>query len=364
MKKIFYILLFVNHAIFSQQIETFNYPKNTYRSIKNKFSINPTPNYQAYYDYYFEINLEDFFFNKNKPIKDVSYYYNNNKAKMYFIEFTRDGKIQKIENFYYHKKITFNYSNKIITRQSYAIGTNIADKLSSTDSIFYDYNNNIIKKSLTNYDQKQNIIERHIEDYQYIDKNKLVKKYQYEIRENVPFIFGSLSLFEYADNTITEKTYNFGDKNHSIQELKKDSTIFNSNPQKKIYYLDKKGEFSKIDHFFSNKIENSITIKYDEFNRINSVNSTKFKVTGTYGFEFDAKNNIVELSNEGVIFNYKYDENNNVISEIIKSDSNYDKDSNGLEYDYQYDMNDNWITITIIRNGSIHSKRTRKINYY
>ncbi len=282
-------MLLVSHTIFSQQIETFNFPKNTYRSVKNRFSINPTPNYQVYYEYYFEINLEDFFFNKNKPIKDVSYYYNNDKAKMYFVEFTRDGKIQKIENFYEHKKITFNYSDKIIARQSYAIGTNIADKLISTDSVFYDYNNNIIKKSLTNYDQKQNIIERHIEDYQYIDKNKLVKKYKYDIRENATFISGALSLYEYTDNTITEKTYNLGDKNHTIQELKKDSTIFNSKYQEKIYYLNKKGEISKIDDFFSNKIENSTTIKYDDFNRINSVNSTQFKVTSTYAFEFDKK---------------------------------------------------------------------------
>ncbi|WP_338840013.1 hypothetical protein [Flavobacterium ginsenosidimutans] len=364
MKKIFFLLLFVSHTIFSQQIETFNFPKDTYRSVKNRFSINPTPNYQVYNEYYFEINLEDFFFNKNKPIKDVSYYYNNDKAKMYFVEFTVDGKIQKIENFYDHKKITFNYSNKIITRQAYAIGTNIADKLSSTDSIFYDYNNNIIKKSLTNYDQKQNIIERHIEDYQYIDKNKLVKKYQYDIRENATFISGSLSLYEYSDNEITEKIYNLGVKNHTIQELKKDSTIFNSNHQKKVYHLNEKGEISKIDISFSNKIENSITIKYDDFNRMKSVNSAQYKVTDTYAFEFDVKNNIVELSKEGVILNYKYDENNNVISEIIKSDSNNDKDSDVLEYDYEYDMNDNWITITIIRNGSTHSKRTRKINYY
>lgn len=356
MKKILFLLLFVNHA-FSQQIETFNDPKNYYRVAIQDFKINPTISI-------FPISLEDLNLKKGKPIKNMSCYYYDNDVKTYYIEFTPDGKIARSEDFYRNEKLIFNYSKEIITRQRYEIRNDKSERLSSIDSIVYDHNNNIIRKSSTNYDLKQKISEINIKDYEYLEKNKLAKIYQYSIAESTPYIAGDLFVYDHKMNSITEKKYHFENINHNAKELKKDSITINSNFSKNVYYLNNKGKISKLDHYFGdNDIDKSTNLKYDNFSRINSITATYLDDPSTDTFKFDINNNLIELTYDGAVRKCKYDNNNNLISDILT-----DKQSNqnifALKQSYQYDTSNNWTTIVIFKNGSFDTKMTRKINYY
>lgn len=357
MKKIFFLLLLVSQTIFSQQIETFNYPKDYYRVAIWNFKINPSLPI-------FPINLEDLNLKKGKPIKNMSCYYYDNDAKTYYVEFTPDGKIARTEDFYRNEKFIFNYSKEVITRQRYEISNDKSERLCSIDSIVYDHNQNIIRESLTNYDLKQKIYEVHIKDHEYLEKNKLGKTYQYSITENMPFIAGDLSVYEHKTNLITEKKYHFENNNHDTKELKKDSVTIDSTFRKNIYYLNKKGEILKFDQFFpDNRIEKSTTLKYNNFGKTTSITAIFLDEPDTQTFKFDIKNNLIELTYDGAIRKCKYDNNNNLISDILT-----DKESNqnifALKQSYQYDTNNNWTSIVIFKNGSFDTKMTRKINYY
>ncbi|MDX6182742.1 hypothetical protein SGQ44_09935 [Flavobacterium sp. Fl-77] len=365
MKKIFFTLLFISHTIFSQQIETFNYPKDHYRVETKDFKINPTLNYQVLNEAYFPVTLEDLNLKKGKPIKNISYYYNDDNTKACSLEFTPEGKIAMTEDFYRNEKITFNYSKEIIIRKKYEIRNDKSERVFSIDSIVYDQNQNIIRKSLTNYDLKQKNYKIQIEDYEYLEKNKLVKMYRYSIVENIPYIEGYLSVYEHENNLITEKIYYFKHNNHYTKELKKDSLSIDSNFKKNVYYLNKKGEISKFDQFITDKSkEKSTSLIYDNFSRINFITTTmQFDNSNTDSFKFDINNNIIEFTYDGAIRKCKYDKNNNVISDILT-----DKESNEnmftAKYTYQYDINNNWTTIVFFKNGSLDTKMTRKINYY
>ena len=357
-------MLFVSHTIFSQQIETFNYPKDYYRVETKDFKINPTLNYQVLNVAYFPVTLEDLNFKKGKLIKNISCYYDDNNAKMYYIEFTPDGKIARSEDFYRNEKFIFNYSKEIITRQRYEIRNDNSERLCSIDSIVYDHNNNIIRKSLTIYDLKQKIYEINIEDYDYLEKNKLAKKYQYNIAENMPYLAGNLSVYEHKINFITEKIYHFENNNHNARDLKKDSITINSNFKKNVYYLNKKGEILKFDQFFTdNSVEKSTNLKYDNFSKITSITAIRFDEPDTQIFKFDINHNLIELTYDGAIRKCKYDKNNNLISDIL-TEKETNQNIFAIQQKYQYDTNNNWTSIVIFKNGSFDTKMTRKINYY
>lgn len=357
MKKIIFLLLLVSHTIFSQQIGTFNDPKDYYQVAISDFQINPTL-------HAFLTNQKDLDLKKGKPIKNISCYYYDNTAKTYYIEFTPDGKITRNEDFYRNQKIIFNYSKEIITRQHYEIRNDKSERLCSIDSIVYDHYDNIIRKSSTNYDLKQKIYEVQVNDYEYLEKNKLAKMYQYSIVENMPYLAGNLSIYEYKMSIITEKKYHFENNNHSSKKFKKDSITINPNFSKNVYYLNKKGEISKFDHFYTDKsIDKSTNLKYDDFSKITSITSTHFDEPDTQTFKFDITNNLTELTYDGAIRKCKYDKNNNLISDILT-----DKETNQnifvIQQKYQYDINNNWTSIVIFKNGSFDTKMTRKINYY
>jgi hypothetical protein len=357
MKKIFFLFLLVSHTIYSQQIETFNDPKDYYRVAIWDFKINPTLNL-------FPTNLENLNLKKAKPIKNISCYYYDNNTKTYYIEFNPDGKITRSEDFYRNEKIIFNYSQEIITRQRYEIRNDKSERLCSIDSIVYDHNHNIIRKSSTNYDLKQKIYERNIKDYEYLEKNKLAKKYQYSIVENTPYVAGNLSIYENKINFIREKIHHFENKNHNAKELKKDSVTINSNFDKNVYHLNKKGEISRFDQFLrDDRIEKSTNLKYDNFGRINSITATRFEDSDNDTFLFDINNNLIELAYDGAVRKCKYDKNNNLISDIL-TDKESNKNIYTLKQSYQYDINNNWTSILIFKNGSFDTKMTREINYY
>ncbi|MFD1602225.1 hypothetical protein ACFSJW_18295 [Flavobacterium artemisiae] len=364
MKNFFFVLILVSQTILSQQIEIFNYPKNQYRVETKNFKINPTPNYQFLNEAYFPITVKDLDLKNRKSIKNISCYYNDNEAKTYYLEFTFEGKIALTEDFYRNEKFLFNYSKEVITRQRYEIESDKSERLYSIDSIIYDHNQNIIRKSLTNYNLKQIISEIHIENYEYFEKNKLAKMYQYSIVENMPYLAGDLFIYEHTIDRVTEKIYHFESNNHNTKELKKDSITINPNFRKNVYYLNKKGEISKFDHFYTDKsIDKSTNLKYDNFSKITSITATHLDEPDTQTFKFDINNNLIELTYDKAIRKCKYDKNNNLISDILT-----DKESNqnifALEQSYQYDTNNNWTSIVIFKNGSFDTKMTRKINYY
>ncbi|MBU1368907.1 MAG: hypothetical protein KJ754_00905, partial [Bacteroidetes bacterium] len=109
--------------------------------------------------------------------------------------------------------------------------------------------------------------------------------------------------------------------------------------------------------------------KYDEEGVLREdysyLNSGEFNMKFTYtydykgnidrNFRFSANGNLKEVRH------YKYDENNNIVSEIVKNDAGDTLKS--TVYQYVYDKKNNWVEKTIIIDNQPVKLIKRKLTY-
>lgn len=352
----FIILYCIN--LFSQVTHTSltNFPSQFLENEKNKFLlIRPSINYDSYTQNYQQITLKDFDFRINKPIKSVNYYLNDNKNISYTLKFNKNGNIIKLDDFINNYQKTYNYLHNCTIIKKFLKKEN--NRLAIIDSIIYNSNNDIVKKSSTHFESENIMSEHFVEEYEYDNTNTLLKKYQYLIDYKNPISTTLIQAcqYDYLKNKIIEKQVSAW-LLYNRFEFKKDSLLFR-NFQEKIYHLNTKGQIFKIEEKVKDRILNFLDIRYDNQNRLTSITSSEIESFNTF-YKYQNEN-IIEIANNEDKTTFRYDKNGNVI--YMTGFLSYDITST---YTHKYDSFKNWThSINSNKNLSIY-KIVREIEYY
>ena len=349
--KLLILLLIFGANLYSQIIHgSFTcFPKEyLINEINTNIIINPKSNFNFNTHYIQQMNLEDFDFKTSKPIKNVSYYLNDDKIVGYYLEFDKEGRITKLEDNIKNVLKIYNYSKEFTIIQKYLKKQN--NRLFGVDSICFDERRNIVRKSYNSFNDEHIPFIQNIEDYEYDIKNRIIRKYDYgyDLTINKFTYLNKACFYIYNNDKIIEKADNSSHKCKGI-EFKKDSTLFKFDSER-LFQINSKGNFTKIQDKFNNKVNKTTNIKYDNKQRI--VSLTFDGLAPWYSFYKYQKENIVEIVLDNGKSIYKYDNYGNVISD--------DDSTNKLSYD----INKNWIYSESSNKRHFLYKVIRDIRYY
>ncbi len=357
MKYFLLLLLIFSSNLHSQVIHgsLTNFPKEVVREEVDKYmSIKPLLNYDSYTLNYQQFTLEDFDLKKDKAVKNVSYYLNEDKVIGYYLEFDTDGRITKLDDFVNNTIKLYSYTTETVVVRKYLKKDN--NRISAIDSVYYDDKNNIIKKCSSYYNEFNTVVEKNVEQCEYDDKNRLIKKYHYQFdyKKNDLLTLRLACDYEYSDNKIIERKFS-GWKTYSGMEFKRDLSVFKDFSEK-VFYINLKGQIVKIEDKFKDKITYTSSVTYDKNDRIISL--IHDNETWNSSYKYDAKN-IIEITNNENNSKIMYDTNGNAIS--VKG---HLSSKDNTIFQLFYDENKNWIhSISNNKQAYLH-KIVREIVYY
>jgi len=335
--------------------------------------------------------LREFIWGENfgTYIEEKSYFYNplgllqelkgyslkeSDSLSLYRKLYKYNDKQQLLESHYYNKdtltKTTiYSYNNKgnLIKKLDYLKG-----KLDSEYKLEYDERGNLIKKDY--YFTQFSISQKSITKYQYDDQNRLILA-----TENIDGDENILIKNIYKDNLpieIYEKNrsedeihifYHY--KENQLIEEEKYTRFFNghyySTTKEKIQY-DEKCRIKKFYDYEEEKIVRTYTHYYDDKDRIiktellysNNSNNKKEYWTNSYDMANNLTKTIYNNNKEADKDIYRYDKNNNLLSEITYKGNKIIK-----KIIYTYDSYQNLIKIEKYNNGKNYIYE-RTFTYY
>ena len=284
-----------------------------------------------------------------------------------------NDKQQLLESHYYSNDTltettiySYNNKGKLIKKLDYLKG-----KLDSEYKLEYDERGNLIKKDY--YFTQFSISQKSITKYQYDDKNRLILA-----TENIDGDENILIKNIYKDNLpieIYEKNRS-GDEIHIFYHYKdnqlieeKSTRFFNghyySTTKEKIQY-DEKCRIKKFYDYEEEKIVRTYTHYYDDKDRIiktellysNNSNNKKEYWTNSYDMANNLTKTIYNNNKEADKDIYRYDKNNNLLSEITYKGNKIIK-----KIIYTYDSYQNLIKIEKYNNGKNYIYE-RTFTYY
>ena len=285
-----------------------------------------------------------------------------------------NDKQQLLESHYYNKDTltettiySYNNKGKLIKKLDYLKG-----KLRSEYKLEYDERGNLIKKDY--YFTQFSISQKSITKYQYDDQNRLILA-----TENIDGDENILIKNIYKDNLpieIYEKNrsedeihifYHY--KENQLIEEEKSTRFFNghyySTTKEKIQY-DEKCRIKKFYDYEEEKIVRTYTHYYDDKDRIiktellysNNSNNKKEYWTNSYDMANNLTKTIYKNNKEADKDIYRYDKNNNLLSEITYKGNKIIK-----KIIYTYDSYQNLIKIEKYNNGKNYIYE-RTFTYY
>ena len=285
-----------------------------------------------------------------------------------------NDKQQLLESHYYNKDTltettiySYNNKGKLIKKLDYLKG-----KLDSEYKLEYDERGNLIKKDY--YFTQFSISQKSITKYQYDDQNRLILA-----TENIDGDENILIKNIYKDNLpieIYEKNrsedeihifYHY--KENQLIEEEKYTRFFNghyySTTKEKIQY-DEKCRIKKFYDYEEEKIVRTYTHYYDDKDRIiktellysNNSNNKKEYWTNSYDMANNLTKTIYKNNKEADKDIYRYDKNNNLLSEITYKGNKIIK-----KIIYTYDSYQNLIKIEKYNNGKNYIYE-RTFTYY
>ena len=301
------------------------------------------------------IYLREFIWGENfgTYIEEKSYFYNPlgllQELKGYSLKesdtlflyrelYKYNDKQQLLESHYYNKDTltettiySYNNKGKLIKKLDYLKG-----KLDSEYKLEYDERGNLIKKDY--YFTQFSISQKSITKYQYDDQNRLILA-----TENIDGDENILIKNIYKDNLPIEsyeKKRN-GDeihifyhyKDNQLIEEEKSTKFFNGNyystTKEKIQY-DEKCRIKRFYDYEEEKIVRTYTHYYDDKDRIiktellysNNSNNKKEYWTNSYDMANNLTKTIYKNNKEADKDIYRYDKNNNLLSEITYKENN------------------------------------------
>ena len=285
-----------------------------------------------------------------------------------------NDKQQLLESHYYNKDTltettiySYNNKGKLIKKLDYLKG-----KLDSEYKLEYDERGNLIKKDY--YFTQFSISQKSITKYQYDDQNRLILA-----TENIDGDENILIKNIYKDNLPIEsyeKKRN-GDeihifyhyKDNQLIEEEKFTKFFNGNyystTKEKIQY-DEKCRIKRFYDYEEEKIVRTYTHYYDDKDRIiktellysNNSNNKKEYWTNSYDMANNLTKTIYKNNKEADKDIYRYDKNNNLLSEITYKGNKIIK-----KIIYTYDSYQNLIKIEKYNNGKNYIYE-RTFTYY
>ena len=322
-------------------------------------------------------------------IEEKSYFYNplgllqelkgyslkeSDSLSLYRKLYKYNDKQQLLESYYYNKDTltkttiySYNNKGKLIKKLDYLKG-----KLDSEYKLEYDERGNLIKKDY--YFTQFSISQKSIIKYQYDDQNRLILA-----TENIDGDENILIKNIYKDNLpieIYEKNrsedeihifYHY--KENQLIEEEKYTRFFNghyySTTKEKIQY-DEKCRIKKFYDYEEEKIVRTYTHYYDDKDRIiktellysNNSNNKKEYWTNSYDMANNLTKTIYKNNKEADKDIYKYDKNNNLLSEITYKGNKIIK-----KIIYTYDSYQNLIKIEKYNNGKNYIYE-RTFTYY
>lgn len=337
------------------------------------------------------IYLREFIWGENfgTYIEEKSYFYNPlgllQELKGYSLKesdtlflyrelYKYNDKQQLLESHYYNKDTltettiySYNNKGKLIKKLDYLKG-----KLDSEYKLEYDERGNLIKKDY--YFTQFSISQKSITKYQYDDQNRLILA-----TENIDGDENILIKNIYKDNLpieIYEKNrsedeihifYHY--KENQLIEEEKYTRFFNghyySTTKEKIQY-DEKCRIKKFYDYEEEKIVRTYTHYYDDKDRIiktellysNNSNNKKEYWTNSYDMANNLTKTIYKNNKEADKDIYRYDKNNNLLSEITYKGNKIIK-----KIIYTYDSYQNLIKIEKYNNGKNYIYE-RTFTYY
>ena len=337
------------------------------------------------------IYLREFIWGENfgTYIEEKSYFYNPlgllQELKGYSLKesdtlflyrelYKYNDKQQLLESHYYNKDTltettiySYNNKGKLIKKLDYSKG-----KLRSEYKLEYDERDNLIKKDY--YFTQFSISQKSITKYQYDDQNRLILA-----TENIDGDENILIKNIYKDNLpieIYEKNrsedeihifYHY--KENQLIEEEKYTRFFNghyySTTKEKIQY-DEKCRIKKFYDYEEEKIVRTYTHYYDDKDRIiktellysNNSNNKKEYWTNSYDMANNLTKTIYKNNKEADKDIYRYDKNNNLLSEITYKGNKIIK-----KIIYTYDSYQNLIKIEKYNNGKNYIYE-RTFTYY
>ena len=335
--------------------------------------------------------LREFIWGENfgTYIEEKSYFYNplgllqelkgyslkeSDSLSLYRKLYKYNDKQQLLESYYYNKDTltkttiySYNNKGKLIKKLDYLKG-----KLDSEYKLEYDERGNLIKKDY--YFTQFSISQKSIIKYQYDDQNRLILA-----TENIDGDENILIKNIYKDNLpieIYEKNrsedeihifYHY--KENQLIEEEKYTRFFNghyySTTKEKIQY-DEKCRIKKFYDYEEEKIVRTYTHYYDDKDRIiktellysNNSNNKKEYWTNSYDMANNLTKTIYKNNKEADKDIYKYDKNNNLLSEITYKGNKIIK-----KIIYTYDSYQNLIKIEKYNNGKNYIYE-RTFTYY
>ena len=337
------------------------------------------------------IYLREFIWGENfgTYIEEKSYFYNPlgllQELKGYSLKesdtlflyrelYKYNDKQQLLESHYYNKDTltettiySYNNKGKLIKKLDYLKG-----KLDSEYKLEYDERGNLIKKDY--YFTQFSISQKSITKYQYDDQNRLILA-----TENIDGDENILIKNIYKDNLPIEsyeKKRN-GDeihifyhyKDNQLIEEEKSTKFFNGNyystTKEKIQY-DEKCRIKRFYDYEEEKIVRTYTHYYDDKDRIiktellysNNSNNKKEYWTNSYDMANNLTKTIYKNNKEADKDIYRYDKNNNLLSEITYKGNKIIK-----KIIYTYDSYQNLIKIEKYNNGKNYIYE-RTFTYY
>nr|WP_315006275.1 ATPase [uncultured Capnocytophaga sp.] len=322
-------------------------------------------------------------------IEEKSYFYNplgllqelkgyslkeSDSLSLYRKLYKYNDKQQLLESHYYNKDTltkttiySYNNKGKLIKKLDYLKG-----KLDSEYKLEYDERGNLIKKDY--YFTQFSISQKSITKYQYDDQNRLILA-----TENIDGDENILIKNIYKDNLpieIYEKNrsedeihifYHY--KENQLIEEEKYTRFFNghyySTTKEKIQY-DEKCRIKKFYDYEEEKIVRTYTHYYDDKDRIiktellysNNSNNKKEYWTNSYDMANNLTKTIYKNNKEADKDIYRYDKNNNLLSEITYKGNKIIK-----KIIYTYDSYQNLIKIEKYNNGKNYIYE-RTFTYY
>lgn len=254
------------------------------------------------------------------------------------------------------------------------INTNIKGSVESIILIKKEFKSNFEEKIISEYNLKGNLTSKKIYFNNNLYRSKILKYEDYFLSSAIELVYNkkrveSKTVSEYNKNgdVIVIKKYN--SKNKLTDEWENE---YEYNSNSKIKFINRLKTFGLIkdkrtkDTNYSSFIGNESYIYDDNKNLI--LIKKKDDFGNTELIKFNEKGNVLEelsFTNQNILeskYNYKYDENNNLIFEkgVLSDNSKY-------YYTYEIKKNDkegNWVEQLISYENSPLKILTRKIKYY
>ena len=315
------------------------------------------------------IGEKSYFYNPLGLLQEVKGY-SLKESDIFFLNrelYKYNDKQQLLEKHYYNKdtlteSTIYSYNNrgKLIKELDYLKG-----KLDSEYKLEYDESDNLIKEDYTRIPTN----EKNIIMYQYDDQNRLIlAKEIINEDENIRIknIYKDNLLIESYDNKYGDEEYIlYHYKNNKLVEKEKSTGFFNgcyySTTKKKIQY-NERGRVKKFFDYEGEEIVRTYIHHYDNKDRIIKTellysNNKKEYWTNSY----DMANNLTKTiynNKEADKDIYRYDKNNNLLSEITYKGNKIIK-----KIIYTYDSYQNLIKIEKYNNGKNYIYE-RTFTYY